>query len=61
MVVVSSAVTTALMTLAPTARVTGLVSAGWLSSPSLNATVAPECVGVAVTVVSVTAFPTVAV
>ena len=59
MVVVSSAVTTALMTLAPTARVTGLVSA--VSSPSLNATVAPECVGVAVTVVSVTAFPTVAV
>ena len=59
MVVVSSAVTTALMTLAPTARVTGLVSA--LSSPSLSATVAPECVGVAVTVVSVTEFTTVAV
>ena len=59
MVVVSSAVTTALMTLSPTARVTGLVSA--LSSPSLNATVAPECVGVAVTVVAVTEFPTVAV
>ena len=59
MVVVSSAVTTALMTLAPTARVTGSASA--LSSPSLNATVAPECVTVAVTVVSVTEFPTVAV
>ena len=59
MVVVSSAVTTALMTLAPTARVTGLVSA--VSSPSLNATVAPECVGVAVTVVCMTEFPTVAV
>ena len=59
MVVVSSAVITALMTLAPTARVTGLVSA--VSAPSLNTTVAPECVGVAVTVVSVTAFTTVAV
>ena len=59
MAVRSSAVTTALMTLSPTSRVTGFVSG--LSSPSLNATVAPECVVVAVTVVSMTEFTTVAV
>ena len=61
MVVPSSAVTTALMTLAPTARSTGFVSG--LPLPSLNATVAPEdrCVGVAVTVVCMTEFTTVAV